>query len=162
MDCKEFINADEIAKGISPFQPESVSFEAGRIMIQRINDLLDKDQSFAFETTLSTKSFAKTVIKAQEKGFVVSLIFFWLDSVELAKQRVAMRVSDGGHNIPEEVIERRYHRGVINLFKIYLSICDNIMCFDNSDKTPHLIFQKNAFEPIEIVNKKVFNKIKNG
>ena len=95
LDCKEFINADEIAKGLSPFQPEKVSFEAGRIMLHRIDELLRKSVDFAFETTLATKSFAKTVKNAQQQGYTVTLLFFWLNSIELAKKRVALRVSEG-------------------------------------------------------------------
>jgi predicted ABC-type ATPase len=115
LDCKEFINADEIARGISPFQPEKVSFEAGRIMLNRINELLYKNENFAFETTLSTKSFKGKIIEAKEKGFQVILLYFWLKSIQLAKERVKIRVSEGGHDIEPEVIERRYIRGIKNL-----------------------------------------------
>lgn len=162
LDCKEFVNADEIAKGLSPFQPETVSFEAGRIMLNRIDELLHKNADFAFETTLATKSFAQTVQKAQQNGYTVTLLFFWLNSIELAKQRVALRVSEGGHDIPAEVIERRYHRGIKNLFDIYLHICDNVMAFDNSDKTPVLIFNKIKNTAIEIANLSLFNLLQNG
>ncbi len=105
IECKEFVNADEIAKGLSPFQPENVSFEAGRIMLKRINDLLVDNQSFAFETTLSTKSYKNKVLEAKNKGYTVTLLFFWLNNIELAKERVKTRVKEGGHNIPENVIE---------------------------------------------------------
>jgi predicted ABC-type ATPase len=115
LDCKEFINADEIARGISPFQPEKVSFEAGRIMLNRINELLYKNENFAFETTLSTKSFKGKIIEAKEKWFQVILLYFWLKSIQLAKERVKIRVSEGGHDIEPEVIERRYIRGIKNL-----------------------------------------------
>jgi len=115
LDCKEFINADEIARGISPFQPDKVSFEAGRIMLNRINELLYKNENFAFETTLSTKSFKGKIIEAKEKGFQVILLYFWLKSIQLAKERVKIRVSEGGHDIEPEVIERRYIRGIKNL-----------------------------------------------
>lgn len=162
LDCKEFINADEIAKGLSPFQPETVSFEAGRIMLNRIEELLNKEVDFAFETTLATKSFAQTVQKAQSKGYTVTLLFFWLNSIELAKQRVALRVSEGGHNIPLEVIERRYQRGINNLFDLYLPICDNVMAFDNSDKLPVMIFNKTKNTDIEITNNSLFNLLQNG
>lgn len=162
LDCKEFINADEIAKGLSPFQPETVSFEAGRIMLNRIEELLHKNVDFAFETTLATKSFAQTVQKAQKQGYTVTLLFFWLNSIDLAKQRVVLRVSEGGHNIPEDVIERRYHRGINNLFELYLPICDSVMLFDNSDKTPHLIFRKKINHAIEIIDNQLFNIIHNG
>jgi len=86
LDCKEFINADEIARGISPFQPEKVSFEAGRIMLNRINELLSKSENFAFETTLSTKSFKTKIIEAKEKGFQVTLLFFWLKKHSVSKR----------------------------------------------------------------------------
>lgn len=162
LNCKEFVNADEIAKGLSPFQPESASFEAGRIMLNRIDELLNKEVDFAFETTLATKSFAKTVQKAQMKGYTVTLLFFWLNSIELAKQRVELRVSEGGHNIPQDVIERRYQRGINNLFDLYLPICDNVMAFDNSDKLPVMIFNKTKNTDIEITNHSLFNLLQNG
>jgi predicted ABC-type ATPase len=161
LNCKEFVNADEIAKGLSPFQPETVTFEAGRIMLHRIEELLKKNVDFAFETTLATKSFSNTVHQAQLQDYTVTLLFFWLNSIELAKQRVALRVNEGGHNIPKEVIERRYHRGIKNLFELYLPICDNTMVFDNSDKIPILIFSKTKNSAIEIANLSRFNLIQN-
>jgi len=116
INCKEFVNADEIAKGLSPFQPEKVAFESGRIMLNRIEELLKENQSFAFETTLSAKSYKNKIRNAKEKGYTVTLLFFWLQNVELAKERVKIRVSEGGHNIEPEVIERRYINGIKNLF----------------------------------------------
>jgi len=112
LDCKEFVNADEIAKGLSPFQPEKVSFEAGRIMLERINDLLDRKENFAFETTLASKSYKSKIFLAREKGYNVTLLFFWLRNVNLAIERVKTRVLEGGHNIEIEVIKRRYINGV--------------------------------------------------
>ena len=109
--CKEFVNADEIAKGLSPFQPERVSFEAGRIMLGRINDLLIDKKTFAFETTLSTISYKNKILEAKRVGYTTTLLFFWLQSIELAKERVRTRVSEGGNNIDPEIIERRYIRG---------------------------------------------------
>lgn len=162
LNCQEFVNADEIARGLSPFQPEKASFEAGRIMLHRIDELLQKNIDFAFETTLATKSFAQTIKKAQEKKYTVTLLFFWLNSIDLAKQRVALRVAEGGHNIPEDVIERRYQRGIKNLFDIYLPICDNVMAFDNSDKLPLLIFKKTKTTEIEVSNPSLFKIIQNG
>ncbi|CAM3680422.1 zeta toxin family protein [Flavobacterium chungbukense] len=159
LDCKEFVNADEIAKGLSPFQPEKVSFEAGRIMLNRIDELFHKEVDFAFETTLSAKSYLSIVKKAQNQGYFVTLIFFWLSSVELAKQRVKIRVKEGGHNIPEDVIERRYERGIKNFFEIYLNNCDNVMLFDNSNKLPILIAEKEMNEEIQIIDQNLFSKI---
>src|SRR6187551_1752960 len=115
LNCKEFVNADEIAKGLSPFQPETVSFHAGRIMLERIDDLLEQTVDFAIETTLTTLSYKKTIELARAKGYTVNLLFFWLNDVNLAIERVRTRVIEGGHNIPEEVIIRRYKKGIKNL-----------------------------------------------
>ena len=161
LDCKEFVNADEIAKGLSPFQPEKVSFEAGRIMLNRINDLLSEGENFAFETTLSTKSYKNKIFEAKEKGYRVTLLFFWLQSIELAKERVKMRVSEGGHNIQTDVIERRYIRGIQNLFDIYLPIVDGALIFDNSEGQHELIADKQIDGLLNIVNQEKINLLKN-
>lgn len=139
LNCKEFVNADEIAKGLSPFQPEKVAFESGRIMLERINVLLQSDESFAFETTLATRTYKQKLIDAAANGFSIKLLFFWLPSIEMAIDRVAIRVSEGGHNIPSDIIARRYQRGIENLFKIYLPLCNEWAVLDNSDKIPELI-----------------------
>ena len=158
--CKEFVNADEIAKGISPFQPEKVSFEAGRIMLNRINELLSKDISFAFETTLSTRSYKNKVIEAQQKGYTVSLLFFWLQTVELAKERVRIRVSEGGHDIDQAVLERRYKKGIKNLFDIYLPIVNGALIFDNSEGKHELLAQKTLDGNLKIYTEFKFNLLK--
>jgi len=160
ISCKEFVNADEIAKGLSPFQPETVAFEAGRIMLHRVNELLKSDENFAFETTLSTRSYKNKVIEAQEKGFTVTLLFFWLQSVELAKERVKMRVKEGGHNIEEDVIERRYFKGIQNLFNIYLPIVDGALVFDNSFGKHELIAQKTIDGKLSIIDELKFKELK--
>jgi len=161
IECKEFVNADEIAKGLSPFQPEKVAFESGRIMINRINELLKAGENFAFETTLSTRSYKNKIIQAKEKGYTITLLFFWLKNVELAIERVKIRVEEGGHNIPENVIERRYFRGINNLFKIYLPIVDGALIFDNSYGKHELIAQKTVDIHIDMINERKFNELKN-
>lgn len=133
LNCKEFVNADEIARGLSPFNPESVAIEAGRLMLQRIDYLLEKDTSFSIETTLSTKSYVNLVKRAHEKGFSVKLLFFWLNSPELAIRRVAERVAKGGHNIPETIVRRRYVAGIINLFALFMDQVDYWDIYDNSE-----------------------------
>lgn len=115
LNCKEFVNADEIAKGLSPFQPEKVSFEAGKIMLNRINELFLQKENFALETTLSSRIYKNKIIEAKKMGYHITLLFFWLRNVDLAKERVRTRVLEGGHNIEEKVIERRYIRGIYNL-----------------------------------------------
>ena len=161
LDCKEFVNADEIAKGLSPFQPEKVSFEAGRIMLKRINELLESNENFAFETTLATKSYRSKIIEAKSKNYNVTLLFFWLQNVDLAIERVKTRVLEGGHNIELEVIKRRYLNGIKNLFEIYLPIVDEAMLFDNSEGKHDLIAEKTLDSEIDILNQNKFEKLKN-
>lgn len=160
LNCKEFVNADEIAKGLSPFQPEKVSFEAGRIMLHRINELLEGNVNFAFETTLATKSYKQKILQAQQKGYNVTLLFFWLQNVDLAIERVRTRVLEGGHNIETDVIKRRYQNGIKNLFEIYLAIADEVMIFDNSEGKPDLFVKKTITGGIDILNEVKFNKLK--
>lgn len=160
LDCKEFVNADEIARGLSPFQPEKVSFEAGRIMLKRIDELFSENENFAFETTLATKSYKEKILKDQENGYFVTLLFFWLKNTELAKERVKTRVLEGGHHIPDDIIERRYYNGILNLFNIYLPIVDQLLIFDNSEGKHKLIAEKNDGEQISIIREEEFNQIR--
>ena len=159
LDCREFINADEIAKGLSPFQPEKVAIQSGRIMLKRIDELLHSKEDFAFETTLSSKSYVNIVKEAQEYGYNVTLIFFWLNSVELAKERVKVRVIEGGHNIPSETIERRYKLGLENLFKRFIPIVDSWMIFDNSSDISNLLSEGGKNENSKIYNKEIWETL---
>jgi predicted ABC-type ATPase len=160
LNCKEFVNADEIAKGLSPFQPEKVSFEAGRIMLNRVNELLENDVNFAFETTLATKSYKGKILQAQRQNYNVTLLFFWLQNVDLAIERVRTRVLEGGHNIETEVIRRRYHNGIKNLFQIYIPIVNEVMIFDNSEGKHDLIAEKTFESEIRVLNENKFNSLK--
>lgn len=132
LGCREFVNADEIARGLSPFNSESMAIEAGRLMLKRIEELLEKEETFSIETTLATKSYINLVRRAQAKGYSVKVLFFWLNSPELALQRVAERVAKGGHNIPEPVIRRRYVAGICNFFRLFMSEVDYWDIYDNS------------------------------
>ena len=161
LGCKEFINADEIAKGLSPFQPESVAMQAGRIMQARMDELLQKGETFAFETTLATKSYKQKIEWAQVNGYEVTLLFFWLDSPNMAKKRVAQRVAEGGHSIPTETIERRYHNGIANLFAIYMDMVDICYIFDNSEGERTPIAKKYKGEKEIIYNTDLYNQMKN-
>jgi predicted ABC-type ATPase len=160
LDCKEFVNADEIAKGISPFQPDSVSLQAGRIMIERIEELLNTGVDFAFETTLTTLSYVNTIKTAKEKGYSVSLLYFWLNDVNLAIERVKTRVSEGGHNIPEEVIRRRYFRGVYNLTNKFIDICDYWIVINNSSRPFTFIAEGQSSLEIKIHDTIIWEQIK--
>lgn len=132
LGCREFVNADEIARGLSPFNPEGAAIQAGRLMIERVLQLMKEGQDFAFETTLATRSYIKLIRKAQSVGYFVTLLFFSLPTPEQAVQRVARRVSLGGHNIPKDVIYRRFESGLKNLFQLYMPVVDFWSLYDNN------------------------------
>lgn len=161
LNCKEFVNADEIAKGLSPFQPDKVTFEAGRIMLHRIRELLAGGNDFAFETTLSTRSYVSLIKEAKKLDYKVTLVFFWLDSPLTAKERVKHRVLLGGHDIPEDVIERRYKRGIENLKKLYISQVDYWLVFDNT-KESRLVADGNKSLGFNIISPDIWSSIFNG
>jgi predicted ABC-type ATPase len=150
LNVKEFVNADEIARGLSPFQPEKVSIEAGRIMLNRIEELIAQKQDFAFETTLATRSFVSLCKRIKQKGYAICLTFLWLDSQELAIERVKQRVSDGGHNIPRETILRRYKSGLKNFFTLYKNIVDYWLFIDNS-KTEQELVAEGKFNTKDVI-----------
>lgn len=139
LGCTNFVNADEIARGLSPFSPETVDVQAARIMLARIEELLAQKVDFAIETTLATRSYVQLVKRAQKAGYKVHLLFFCLESPEQAILRVAQRVAEGGHNIPEDVIRRRFARGIANLTHLYLPICDSALVYNNSHGKPQII-----------------------
>ena len=148
LDCREFVNADEIARGLSPFHPEGVAIQAGRLMIERVIYLLKEGETFAFETTLSTRSYVKLIQQAQRRGYFVTLLFFSLATPEQAVQRVAKRVSQGGHNIPTDVVYRRFEGGLSNLFNLYMPIVDYWALYDNSNiPTRHIASGQKGQEP---------------
>lgn len=161
LNCKEFVNADIIAKGLSPFRPEKVAFESGRIMLKRINDLIIIGENFAFETTLATKSYKGKIIEAQKRNYKVTLLFFWLQNVDLAIERVKTRVAEGGHNIEVDVIKRRYKAGIRNLFEIYIPIVDEVYIFDNSYENQELIAEKMLAKNLKIINNNKFEILLN-
>lgn len=159
--CKEFVNADEIARGLSPFNPNSVAIEAGRLMLMRIKQLINEGENFSIETTLATRSYARLVSDAHENGYKVHLLFFWLESSELAIQRVAQRVSEGGHDIPEDVIRRRFSLGLKNLRNIFMPIVDEWFLFDNTSSQYSCIAQAIVNKKTNIYDKETYNKILN-
>ncbi len=160
LNCKEFVNADEIARGLSPFQPQTVAIEAGKLMLKRIDWLIDEQLSFAFETTLATKLYKNKMVKAKEKGFNIVMIFFWLRTVDLAIARVKQRVKEGGHDIEVAVIERRYVSGIKNLFKLYIPIVDELLIIDNSSEKFELIAEKKSGSTMQVKNMNSFTKLK--
>ena len=129
----EFVNADSIAVGLSAFRPEGANVEAGRVMLKRLRDLAAARRSFAFETTLATRSYAPWIGKLKSRGYNFHLMFVWLRSPELALRRVGARVVLGGHDVPEQVVRRRYAKGVENFFRLYSALADSWTVYDNSD-----------------------------
>ncbi len=132
----EYVNADTIAEGLSAFAPEDVSFDAGRVMLGRLHELASERKDFAFETTLASRFYAAWLRELQTKGYRVSLVFLWLENVDLAVERVDERVRLGGHSVPEETIRRRFERGRNNLFALYLPIANAWRVFNTSEDRP--------------------------
>lgn len=159
LDIYEYVNADEIAVGLSPFRPESVSLQAGKLMIKRLNELLNRQINFAFETTLSGLSYIRFIKKCQNQNYQINLIYFWLKGPQLAIARVNQRVVSGGHNIPRDVIIRRYHRGQKNLIESYLPLCDTWIMFDNSKTVTELVATYTSKQQTTIYQPEIFNKI---
>ena len=156
----EYVNADEIAKGISPFNPESVAIQAGKLMLKRLKYLQNNQLDFAFETTLSSRSYIRFLNQCKQKGYTINLLFFWLNCPELAVLRVKQRVKAGGHNIPEDVIYRRYHRGLTNLFNAYLPLCHNWFIYDNSQFPIRLIAKFTQISKLVINDQQKWQEIK--
>lgn len=159
LDCKEFVNADEIAKGLSPFQPDKANIEAGKLMLAKIKKLLKQEHNFAFESTLSSRIFMNLVKEAQKKGYNVTILFFWLSSPDLAVFRVKNRVKEGGHNIPEDVILRRYERGLYNFFNLYLPVVNNWFLINNSG-APYEVIAEGFDHEIVVGNKNIWQTLK--
>ncbi|MGK7945183.1 MAG: zeta toxin family protein [Microcystaceae cyanobacterium] len=159
LDIYEYVNADEIAVGLSPFRPESVSLQAGKLMIKRLNELLNRQINFAFETTLSGLNYIRFIKKCQNQNYQINLIYFWLKDPQLAIARVNQRVVSGGHNIPRDVIIRRYHRGQKNLIESYLPLCDTWIMFDNSKTVTELVATYTSKQQTTIYQPEIFNKI---
>ncbi|WP_090560197.1 zeta toxin family protein [Pedobacter hartonius] len=159
LDCREFINADNIAAELSPLNPESVALESGRKMLKRIDELVREGIDFAIETTLSTRSYVSLVKNVQAAGYKVSLLYFWLSSADVAIKRVAQRVSEGGHDIPSETIIRRYYRGISNLYNLYMPICDEWTLVNNMNLAPEVVAKSDAFGKM-IFNNELWDSIK--
>ena len=138
-DCPIFINADLIAAGLSPFRPDLTALRAGRLMLGMIRDYVRREESFAFETTLSGRSYARLIPHWWEQGYSVELFFLRLSRPEIAIARVKQRVAEGGHDVPEPVIRRPFHAGLRNFEHIYKSLVDEWAVYDNSGDQPVLV-----------------------
>ncbi|MBN1684419.1 MAG: Zeta toxin family protein [Gammaproteobacteria bacterium] len=155
LQCDEYVNADSIAVALSPFHPETTAFQAGRLMLERIRFLAEQKKSFAFETTLASRTFAPLLRGWQKnKSYLVSILFLWLPTIKMSEVRIKKRVDSGGHDIPKLVIHRRYHRSIRNFLNLYSVLADNWFLYDNSDIYPRMIARKSKkteliiYEPI--------------
>ncbi|MDR1380833.1 MAG: zeta toxin family protein [Tannerella sp.] len=163
LNCREFVNSDEIAKGLSPFNASTmaVAVEASRIMYKRIRELIEMAETFALETTLASRSIANLVKNAQSKGYSVTLLYFWLNTPDLAVERVKNRVAAGGHDVNELTVRRRYRSGILNLFDLYMPICDYWMITDNSLSPMEVIAKGVRNGERDIYNAVIYDKLKN-
>lgn len=156
--CLEFVNADLIAEGLSPFAPAAAAFRAGRLMLERIHSLGKRGVDFGFETTLSGKTYINLIHDLKKKGYHVHLYFLWIQSVKLALERIDARVKSGGHDVPEPIVRRRFGKGLRNFFKFYQSLADSWVIFDNSRDEPKLIAFGGSGK-FEILDPDLFNVI---
>ena len=159
LECSEFVNSDEFAKSLSPFKPENASIQASRYMLLKIRYLLKQNSDFAVETTLATRTLLKTVRMAQNAGYSVTLLYFWLNSPELAIERVKARVENGGHNIPEETIRRRYNVGIDYFFHHYAPVCERWILADNSQTPFRVIAEGSKSDVLNIKDEQTYRQI---
>ena len=157
----EFINADEIARGLGPKHPESMALTASKLMIKRLKALLEAEKSFAFETTASGTNYVKHLKSAQARGYEIDLTFLWLSRPEEAVKRVAQRVKQGGHHVVESTIVKRYYLGIKNIFNHYLPLVDNALIMDNSSEhsEERVIARKNKGNSLDIVDREIWKKM---
>lgn len=141
-DCRNFINADLIAKGLSPFNVDAAAMQAGRLFLGSIQENARRGVDFGFETTLSGKGYVKLFKELQEKGYRLNLYYLWIPGLQLALKRIADRVRMGGHHVPSDVVRRRFEKGLKNLFGTYMNLADYCAIFDNSSAEPRLVFER--------------------
>jgi predicted ABC-type ATPase len=142
LEIREFVNADEIARGLSPFNADHAARLAGQLMLERIGEFIRNRQSFAFETTCAGRAHVGTLRRCRAEGWRITLVYLWLPSPQMALDRVARRVREGGHHIPDEVVIRRYWAGLSNMRRLYLPVADVAAIYDNSDGGRTLIAQR--------------------
>lgn len=152
----EFVNADVIARGLSAFHPESVAIAAGRVMLARLHELADQRVSFAFETTLASRSFAPWLRDLRTSGYTVHLFFLWLSSADLAVERVADRVRAGGHDVPPETVGRRYQAGLRNFFSLYQPIATSWALYNCSGPKSKLVAEGLESTPLKVYHEDVW------
>ena len=156
----QFVNADDIARGLAGFAPETAAFEAGRIMLRWMGELARRRETFAFETTLAGRTYTHFVAAQVAAGYSFHLIFLWLEGPDLALQRVADRVRRGGHSIPDAVIRRRYYRGLRNLRQSYMPLAKTWKIYDNSAAGPPLpVAVGRGVEAVDVFDRDTWQRI---
>lgn len=156
--CENFINADLIAQGLSPFSPQIAAMKAGRLVLKEIQELSDKGANFAFETTLSGKTYLTLLKSLKNKGYQIHLFFLWIPSADLALGRIKDRVAGGGHNVPTVDVKRRFRRSIKNFLTVYEPLLDSWMLFDNSEEIPNLVAEKTG-DKLSIEDAGLYGKI---
>ena len=156
--CPNFVNADLIAKGLSPFYPRTAAIKAGRLVLEQIRSLAEKNVDFAFETTLSGKSYVRLIEALKNKGYTINLFFLWIPNADFALGRIKDRVASGGHDVPAVDVKRRFNRGIYNFFKYYKPLSDTWLLFNNADAIPRLI-AKEKDGKTDVIDKEMFEKI---
>lgn len=157
-DCIHFVNADLIASGLSPFSPDMAAIKAGRIMLEEIHAYTESKKDFAFETTLSGKTYVRLLKELRKKGYTINLYFLWLRDVDLALKRIKDRVRTGGHDVKPDIVRRRFGRGIKNLFLTYMPLIDSWILFDNSSVFPQIIASEKD-KQLAIVNPMLFKLV---
>jgi len=156
VECLEFVNADFIAGGLSPFAPERAAIHAGRLMLEQIHLLAGRGVDFGFETTLSGKTYVKILQGMKKRGYLIHIFFLWITDVELALERIKLRVRNGGHAIPEATVRRRFDRSLPNFLRVYKPLTDSWAIFDNSGDVPKMTAIEESGK-IEILDRDLFN-----
>ncbi len=159
LDCYEYVNADSVAAALSPFNPDNVAMQAGGLMLERIEELAKNNKSFSFETTLASRSFIPFLNKCSTNGYKVTVLYLWLSSPDVAISRVRSRVAQGGHDIPQDVIIRRYYRSLFNFVSEYTNLAHNWYLVDNSGKYSDLIACKLEKQPLNIIDENIWNQV---
>lgn len=157
-ECRTFVNADTIARGLAAFSPDAAALKAGRLLLEQIEAYANKRIDFAFETTLSGVTYLSRLKDLKKEGYRIHLFFLWIPDVKLSLARVAYRVKMGGHDISEKVVRRRFHKGIRNFFKLYKPILDSWMLFDNSGNAPHDIAKEESGK-LEIFDRKLYDRV---
>ncbi len=154
--CSNFVNADLIAAGLSPFSPSNMSIKAGKLLLGQVREFIHQKSDFAFESTLAGRSYVSLISDVRRRGYSVTIFFLWIPDVKLARERIKQRVKDGGHDVPFEDVKRRFQRSRENFLKLYRPLCNSWLLFDNASGKPEEIAQQDQGR-VKIINKEYYS-----